>query len=114
MFNEQYFVKSHAFLTFTILIVPGLLASLIIIPINMLTLNISTITISKISYSIIAALCFFILTFFMSFLLREDPKNMGMHDEIVLKKIKTMKNNNFNYAWINYLFNLLFNGFSIF
>ncbi|WP_425382779.1 hypothetical protein [Spiroplasma endosymbiont of Melieria omissa] len=89
MFNEQYFVKSHAFLTFTILIVPGLLASLIIIPINMLTFNISTITISKISYFIIAALCFFILTFFMSFLLREDPKNMGMHDEIVLKKIKT-------------------------
>lgn len=84
------FCKITCFLTFTILIVPGLLASLIIIPINMLTLNISTITISKISYFIIAGLCFFILTFFISFLLREDPKNMGMHDEIVLKKIKTI------------------------
>lgn len=89
MFNEQYFSKSHAFLTFTILIVPGLLASLIIVPINIFIFNVATITINKLNYYLIIGLCFIILTFFLSFWLRENPKNIGRHEQIVLKKIKT-------------------------
>ncbi|WP_308150154.1 hypothetical protein [Spiroplasma sp. AdecLV25b] len=87
MFNEQYFSKSYSFLTFTMLSIPPLLASLLVNGIiGTVVIDINNNFKRNIIFGL--GIGFLFLSLILSFLLKEKSRNMGMHNLFVLKEIK--------------------------